>query len=43
MGLFILWCGFVLWMFLSTVYPHPELDVHRRAGAGATTSSTADR
>lgn len=32
MGLFVLWLLALVAMFLTTVYPHPETDVHRRTG-----------
>jgi hypothetical protein len=31
MGLFVLWLLALVAMFLTTVYPHPETDIHRRA------------
>ena len=44
MGLFILWLLILAVMFVTTVYPHPETDPHRRAGAARGTSlPSADR
>lgn len=34
LGLFILWLLALVVMFVVTVYPHPAVDPHRRAGTG---------
>jgi hypothetical protein len=36
LALFVLWLLALVIMFVTTVYPHPELDPHRRAGTTPT-------
>jgi hypothetical protein len=33
LGLVLAWCLVLVGMFLTTVYPHPEIDPHRRVAA----------
>ena len=43
MGAFIGWLVFLSVMFVRTVYPHPDLDPHRRTASGTTTAGATDR
>jgi hypothetical protein len=43
MGAFVLWLVFLGVMFLTTVYPHPEVDPHRRVGSGPAAVGAKDR